>query len=55
MTVAQIEHRLIENRLACRHWTKKEIKNWVKSYFNCSEYVATRVAEKVYYNKNLYV
>lgn len=27
------------------HWNKKEIKQWVKANFPCSDYVAGKVAE----------
>jgi len=30
------------------HWTKKEIATWVKANYNCSRYVANRVAEYLY-------
>lgn len=28
-------------------WSKKEIAEWVKSNFNCSNYVAKKVAEQL--------
>lgn len=30
-----------------RHWNEKEIAQWVKSNFNCSTYVAKRVASYI--------
>lgn len=29
------------------HWSKKEIAEWVKSNFNCSAYIAKRVASYI--------
>lgn len=30
-----------------RNWNKKEIAMWVKANFNCSNYVANKVAERL--------
>ncbi len=29
-------------------WSKKEVKQWVKSTYNCSNYVAGKVADAIY-------
>ena len=45
---------LDHNGVDAKTWTKKEIREWAKANFFCSNYVARKVAEKVYYNKEMY-
>jgi hypothetical protein len=54
MKTKEILSHIWENRLAARRWSKREIKDWVTSNFSCSNYVANKAADAVYYNKQLY-